>query len=125
MLLLTSFFQWWYGDGWRRQAKMISSRIDGMTDFFSFSLLLKTLFAPYRQISAGKVDGPLEVQLRALADRIFSRAVGAVVRLLILGIGSVALGTMVIYSFIYLLGWALSPLFPIVGLILALTGWTP
>ena len=68
MLLVTSLLTWWYTDGWRARAGIVSHRLDATIDYFSFDLLLKTLFAPFRQISAGNVDGPLEVKLRALVD---------------------------------------------------------
>lgn len=47
---------------------------------FSVGLLLKTLFNPFRQISAAPVGGAAPVQLSAFFDKLFSRAVGMVVR---------------------------------------------
>jgi len=73
MLLVTELFKWWYTAGLRQRLKKISVRLDGTIDYFSMDLLVKTLFAPFRQISAGKVDGSLEVKMRALIDRLFSR----------------------------------------------------
>lgn len=124
MLLLTELFRWWYGDGWRKRAQLVSLRLDGTIDYFSIDLLAKTLFAPFRQISAGKVDGPIGVQLRALVDKLVSRVIGAIVRTLILVFGGVAIGLQIMVGGISLLVWALLPLLPIVGIILAVTGWT-
>ncbi len=125
MLLVTSLLRWWYGDGWRQRAQLVANRLDGTIDYFSVDLLIKTLFAPFRQISAGKVDGPIGDQMRAMVDRLFSRLVGAVVRLILLLVGGVAIGLQVVLGFVILTGWAFVPILPIIGIVLMLTGWTP
>ena len=79
-MFLVGIVQWWYGEGWRRHARLSGLGILRMADFFSIGLLARTLFSPYRQISAGRVRGPLPVQLRAFADRLFSRVIGGVFR---------------------------------------------
>lgn len=61
--------------------------------------------------------------MRALVDKLFSRVIGAVIRLIILVIGGVIVGLQVLLSVIILIGWALVPLFPIIGFGLMLTGW--
>lgn len=124
MLLVTDLLRWWYSDGWRRQVQSIANRLDGSIDYFSFDLLLKTLFAPFRQISAGRVDGPLEVKLRALVDKLFSRIIGAFIRTILLIIGAVVIAVQVLLGLVVLIGWALIPLLPIAGIILTLIGWT-
>ncbi len=122
MLLVVELFRWWYTDGWRQRAKRVALRLDGMIDYFSMDLLLKTLFAPFRQISAGRVDGPLGVKLRAMVDKLFSRIIGAFVRMLIMAVGLVAITLQVLIGLLVLLGWALLPLLPIVGVVLSLKG---
>jgi hypothetical protein len=124
MLLVTSLLRWWYGDGWRQRTRLIANRLDSTIDYFSMDLLIKTLFAPFRQISAGKVDGPIGVQMRAMMDRLFSRVIGAFVRLLLLVIGGIVIGFQIIIGFVILIGWALVPGLPIIGFGLMLSGWT-
>jgi hypothetical protein len=125
MLLITELLRWWYGDGWRLRASLVANRLDGTIDYFSVDLLLKTLFSPYRQISAGRVDGPLGVQMRAMVDKLFSRIIGAIIRLIILLIGAVAIGLQVAIGLIILVAWGILPLLPIIGLVLTFIGWTP
>jgi hypothetical protein len=125
MLLVMSLLRWWYTDGWRQRMRLVANRLDGTIDYFSIDLLLKTLFAPFRQISAGKVDGPLGVQMRALLDKLFSRVIGAFVRLIILVIGGVVIGVQTVLGVVILLGWMLVPLLPLVGIILMIIGRTP
>lgn len=122
MLLVTELLRWWYGDGWRGRAQRISVRLDGTIDYFSIGLLAKTLFAPFRQISAGKVNGPIGVQMRALVDKLVSRVIGALVRMIILIVGGIAIGLQVAVSGVILLAWGLVPLLPVVGIILAVMG---
>lgn len=124
MLLVTDLLRWWYSDSWRRQVQSIANRLDGSIDYFSFDLLLKTLFAPFRQISAGKVDGPLEVQMRALVDKLFSRIIGAFIRTILLIVGAIVIAAQVLFGLVMLIGWAAIPLLPIAGVIATVAGWT-
>lgn len=124
-MLFVSLFKWWYGEGWRQRAVMINARLEGVVDYFSIDLLVKTLFSPFRQISAGRVDGPIGEQLRAFADKMVSRIIGGVVRSIILIIGLVTIALTVVASLILLLAWALVPLLPVIGIVLAMIGWMP
>jgi hypothetical protein len=122
MLLVTELLRWWYTAGWRGRAQRVAEQLDGTIDYFSMDLLVKTLFAPFRQISAGKVDGSLEVKFRALVDKLFSRVIGAFVRLILLIIGCLTIAFQVLIGLLILIGWALLPLLPVIGLILGLKG---
>lgn len=122
-MLFISLIKWWYGDGWRQQFKLLGNRLEGTVDFFSISLLLKSLFQPFRQISAGSVDGSIDAKLRAFGDRMVSRVIGAVVRSLIIIAGIVTIALHVILGFILLAGWAFVPVLPVIGVVLTMTGW--
>lgn len=124
IMLFVSLIQWWYTDGWRRRAHIANMQLDSVIDYFSVDLLIKTLFSPYRQISAGKVDGPLGVQLRAFADRIISRIIGAMIRLVILFVGMITIALNVLVGIGILILWGITPALPIVGVVLAIMGWT-
>lgn len=125
MLLVSGLLSWWYGNGWRQQVLRLSRQLDGTMDYFSFDLLLKTLFVPYRQISAGSVDGSLEVKMRAFADKLFSRVFGAFIRLVLVVIGGITLAMQVVIGLFILIFWAIIPLLPLLGVVAALSGWTP
>lgn len=124
MLLATNLLRWWYTDGWRQQVFWVSHRLDATLDYFSIDLLLKTLVTPYRQIAAGRVDGPLEVQFRALLDKLFSRVIGAFIRLIILLVGAVVIVLQLLVGVIMLILWAVIPLLPFIGLMLFVAGRT-
>ncbi|PID30116.1 hypothetical protein CR983_03180 [Candidatus Saccharibacteria bacterium] len=124
-MIIVGILGWWYGAGWVQAGRAVRARIASMVDYFSIDLLLKTLFAPFRQISAGRVNGPLPVQLRAFADRLLSRVIGAIVRTLVMCIGVIAITLVCVAGLVYLVLWALVPLAPIAGLIMMLIGWLP
>jgi uncharacterized membrane protein YphA (DoxX/SURF4 family) len=125
MLLVTELFKWWYTAGLRQRLKKISVRLDGTIDYFSMDLLVKTLFAPFRQISAGRVRGPIGVQLRAWFDRLISRVIGAIVRSMVIVIGIFALVVAAVIGMIRLIAWPLIPVSPIIAVVFALIGWVP
>lgn len=116
---------WWYSEGWRQCSDRVKERLMATLDFFSIDLLVGTLFAPFRQISAGSVRGPLAVQLRAFFDQIISRCIGLFVRLVMIVIGSIVVVLHAVGGLVVLLMWPLVPLLPIVGAVLFATGWMP
>ena len=121
-MLFMGLIRWWYSDGWRRRASIVNAQLGGMIDYFSVDLLAKTLFSPFRQISAGRVDGPLGVQLRAFADRLISRMIGAMIRTVLLVAGMIAIALTALVGLIILVVWAFVPVLPIIGLIATIIG---
>lgn len=116
---------WWYGEGWKQRAGLIRERLARTLDFFSIGLLLRTLFSPFRQISTGKVNGPLSVKLQALADKLISRLIGAGLRLVMIFTASLAVAVQAVFGGIILVVWVVVPLFPLVGVVLWTIGWSP
>lgn len=117
-MVIISLFSWWYTTGWMALIQKGSRRVESVLKFFSVPLLLTSLFAPFRQISAGRVNGPLGVQLRAWGDRLFSRFIGAFVRsfLIIIGLLIVSLASAMVL--IAALIWPFLPAAPIIGLLM-------
>jgi hypothetical protein len=124
-MFILGILSWWYGAGWRQRVTMLREKITSTMDYFSIDLLAKTLFSPFRQISAGKVQGPLGVQLRAFADRIISRVIGGMIRSFMIIIGIIALLLYSIIGGVFVILWAVVPLLPIVGIVLFISGWVP
>lgn len=119
------FLGWWYGDGWRLQLAHTLARLGRMTDAYSFRLLAATLFSPFRQISAGRVEGPIGLQLRAWLDRLISRFIGAGIRLVVMAAGGIVLLVVLLAGLVQLVVWPLLPLAPVIGVVLWLNGWLP
>jgi len=124
-MFIVGMFSWWYGAGWKRCATVVRERIASLYDYFSLGLLLRTLFAPFRQISAGKVRGSIADQARAWFDRLISRCVGACVRLVVLLVGVVALTVRALVGVVQIIMWPLIPTLPVIAIVLAMMGWVP
>ena len=116
---------WWYGAGWVAEAKRVRERIASVADYFSIGLLAKTLFSPFRQISAGNVNGPLAVKWRAFVDRLISRCIGAMMRTFLIVFGIVAIALIAVAGVVALVVWLLIPILPIVGCVMMFVGWVP
>jgi len=103
----------------------MKNRLASSADFFSIGLLITTIFAPFRQISAGRVNGPIGVQVRAFFDKLVSRFIGALVRLFMIFVGLFALFFQAVFGIVMIIAWPILPLMVVAGLILAVTGWVP
>lgn len=124
-MFLVGMLTWWYGDGWRQRMALFRDRIARSSDYFSLGLLITTFFAPYRQISAGSVSGPVALQLRAFFDKTISRVIGAIIRLFVLLFGCAVIALQALFGAVVIVSWMLIPFLPIVGMIVAILGWTP
>lgn len=124
-MVFVGMLSWWYTRGLMLALRRVGDRLAALYDYFSIDLLLRTLVAPFRQISAGSVDGPFPVKLRAFVDRLISRIIGAIVRLIIIVIGAATLLLTVVFGGVYLVFWLIAPFVPLLGLIVMLTGWVP
>lgn len=124
-MVIVGMLAWWYTSGLHKLLVAVSNRFISVFDYFSIDLLATTLFAPYRQISAGSIDGPIGLQLRALVDNLLSRLIGAFMRTIVMVIGLVTLAGLALISLLQLASWLIFPAAPIIGLILTFTGWLP
>lgn len=124
-MFIVGLLSWWYMDGWKWRARIMHEHIESTLDYFSIDLLLKTLFSPFRQISAGSVRGPLEAQIRAFFDLLISRFIGAIVRLIMIFVGSLAITFHLLAGGLVLVLWGLVPFLPLIGMVLFILGWVP
>lgn len=116
---------WWYGAGWKARLVDLRNQLVSSYDYFSIGLLISSLFAPFRQISAGRVRGPIGLQLRAFLDRQISRVIGAIVRTILIITGVVWLSVQAIIGALVIVLWAIVPILPLIGFIAMLSGWVP
>lgn len=121
-----SLFSWWYSTGWRDQAELCGARLSRVSDRFSIGLLLRSLFSPFRQISADVSYGAgLDAKVRAWLDRLISRCIGAMVRSALILTGAILLLFEIIIAAIRLVAWPVLPFFPLIGILLVMSGWIP
>lgn len=124
-MFLVGILSWWYGKGWLSRVQIVSDHLKTSADFFSVGLLIKTLFSPYKQISAGKIDGFIGDRIRAFFDRLLSRVIGSIVRSFVIIFGLIVMLLQSMYGLIVLIFWLLIPFLPAIGLIGWVIGWVP
>lgn len=124
-MFLVGIISWWYGTGWKGQLRRIRDRLTATASYFSIGQLLSTLFSPFRQISAGKVNGSIATQLRAFFDQTISRVIGAIVRLFTILAGVIIMIVQSVVELLVLVIWLILPFFPVAGLIMFVIGWAP
>jgi len=123
-MLAQGLISWWYTDGFKLFCSKLFSKLGDTVDLFSIGSLLKTLFAPYRQIAANEHGVSIDAKFVALIDRLVSRLVGGVTRIGIVLIGLIVIIFQLIISIIGLIVWPFLPLLPIGFIVLAIMGVT-
>lgn len=121
-MFLVGLLSWWYSGGLVKRWQLIKKRFESSTDFFSISLLLSTLFSPYKQISAEIATESFNQQIRAFFDKLLSRLIGATVRSCLIIIGLLVILSQFIFGIIAIVFWIFVPLMPILGIIMAMSG---
>lgn len=120
-----ALFSWWYGDGWRLQLLKASRRLAGVLDTFSVEIILRTWFAPFRQIGTERYGKSVDAIVRAWIDRTVSRIIGGIVRTFVLIMGLIAYAVTAVLSGVFLIAWLLTPVVSVLALVAALTRWVP
>lgn len=111
-MFIAYMLQWWYGPGWLAQWKKIIQRAKSVGGAYSGKTLLKTLFAPWKRITALKPANPtIQQRLQGVVDNLVSRFVGFIVRVFTLMAAVVSL------LFIVLFGLALAIIWPVLPLL--------
>ena len=122
-MLVISFFEWWYGRGFKNYLSGFANNLKDLADFFSIRLLITTLFAPFRQIGVErKANIPLNVRIHEWADLQISRLVGATVRFILLIIGTLALIVRTVLGLVIGILWPLMPLLLVYSVMLFVRG---
>lgn len=124
-MFIVGILSWWYTGGLIARLASVRERIISTVDYFSIDLLLTTLFAPFRQISAGKVSGSASMKWRAFVDRFISRCIGAIARTVLIVVGILWIIFTICFGAIAVLIWLITPLVPVLGIMAALIGWVP
>ncbi|MBR6505379.1 hypothetical protein IKT18_00855 [Candidatus Saccharibacteria bacterium] len=124
-MAIIEMLSWWYAHGWSIFIKKLGETFSNLTDFFSISSLIRTLFQPYRQISAlnSSSNSSLDYRFRAFIDRLISRLVGFCTRFFVLVFGLVAIIFSGVIGGLLIIAWPLVPFLPIAGIILTLNGF--
>ena len=125
-MAIAEMFLWWYAHGWSVFIQKIKAAFANVVDFFSMSDLIRTLFQPFRQISAASAsaDSSIDLKFHMFIDRLISRLIGFFSRLILLITGTIIIIISGIFSLILIILWPFIPLIPVAGIILAIIGVT-
>lgn len=125
-MFIIKSYTWWYTHGWSVFIGKVRTLFSTITDFFSMNSLIRTLFKPFRQISAesANTNSSLDLKFHMFLDRLVSRIIGFFSRFLLLLVGCVAIAIGSIISAILIIIWPFIPLTPLIGIILTITGVT-
>jgi hypothetical protein len=117
-MLFLEFFKWWYGVGWQKAVKGGVGLVKKVELSFSISVLLRTLFSPWKRIISPP-GRALEDKLRAVLDNIVSRTVGFFVRAFSLMAAAVLITCASIVGLFIALSWPLIPVLFVISAIKA------
>jgi hypothetical protein len=120
-MLAVSFLQWWYSRGWGIYFRGFIARLHSIADFFSIGLLLKTLFSPFRQISAGESSENGKFMVVFL-DKLVSRFIGFFIRFFIIIFGIIGLSATLAIGLVIAIIWPCIPVLPFVGIVVSSMG---
>lgn len=123
-MAIAEMFLWWYAHGWQIFIQKIKQFFIDIADFFSMDSLVRTLFQPFRQISAGSAssEASLDLKIQMFLDRLVSRVVGFFSRLLLLLAGCIIIVIGGVISLVIIVLWPILPFAPIVGIVLTIMG---
>lgn len=109
---------WWYGQGWGWLFGIIRKNLQAVGEIFSVPILVKTFFAPWKQI---QTVSSFSNFFQAAIDNLVSRFIGAIVRFFML-IAALFLTTgLIIGGLVLVVLW---PLFPLLIFILPVASFT-
>jgi len=125
-MFIVGLLTWWYSAGWQRFGQLLLEKLVISEDFFSIDILLSTLFAPFKQISADYGSGgTLQMKIQAWFDKLFSRFIGAIIRAVLILVGVVWLLLQSVVDLMLMAMWPLIPLLPLIGLFVSIGGYLP
>ena len=117
-MLTLAFLKWWYREGWVLQARKLQLRLREVSQVFSVSILLRTLFAPWRRIVTAPGKG-LDAHIHAAIDNAVGRFIGFLVRLVVLFTAGITTVILLLVGLVQLLAW---PILPIAAPVLLILG---
>jgi len=117
-----AYVKWHYGQGLKEFFGVTENFLWFVVHFFSFKLLLKTLFDPWKRLGENYEGG---FDLGAFASSVIvnglMRAVGFVTKVIVLSVGVISYVLVLVFAFFLLLIWILAPFVLIGSVVLAVT----
>ena len=100
---LPNFWQWYYKKGVKNAIAVYQSIILLVYDFFSISLLLKTLFAPWKRDVVEPGTPTLQLMIQAMWFNLIARFMGFIIRSIIIVFGLICIALTILFGALTLL----------------------
>lgn len=107
-MLARAFFVWWYGQGWKGIVASLGNRLISVSEAFSLSQILASIFAPWRRIVTYP-GASLAERFRAWGDNLFSRLIGFIIRLFVLIAALIWMLIVLLATLVEIVIWPLLP----------------
>jgi hypothetical protein len=105
-----AYIKWHYGEGLREFFGVVGNFLWFVTNFFSFKLLLKTLFAPWKRMGENYEGGfDLAAYASTFIVNTLMRMVGFLTKIVVLFIGMVSYILVLVFSFFLSVIWIFAP----------------
>jgi len=115
--IVLQFIKWYYFDQLKAILKAWKNFLRFNLNYFSISLLLKTLFSHWRRYQWSYGRGfDIKRYAEVFFSNLISRVIGAIIRFFLILIGVVAEIIIVLAGIIVFLGWLLLPVLLLAGL---------
>ena len=109
--IFLQYLKWHYSRGYNEFIELTRRFFKFLIHFFSFKLLLSTLFSPWKRMSEHYEKGlHIEETISTLIVNLIMRGVGFVSRVAIIFVGLIVLGLYSVFSLIATLFWLFLPI---------------
>lgn len=105
-----AYVKWHYGQGLRELFGVAGNFLWFISHFFSFKLLLRTLFAPWKRLGENYSGGfDLGAFASTLVVNSLMRAVGFCTKILVMLVGLISYASALVFSFFIFIIWISAP----------------
>lgn len=103
------YFVWWYGEGYAKVFGYIKAFYIYITDLFSVTICLKTLFAPWKRDKISYEGLSLQQQFQVWALNMSSRFIGFIIKLITLTLYIMMVLAITVFSIFLAIFWPILP----------------
>lgn len=118
--IYTQLISWWIYHAPKNLFRAILQVIKNSYNYFSITLLAKTLFSPWRRDVVNPVNPSLQDRLQIFVMNLFSRIIGAIVRLITIIIGLIIIALEFLFGVIVYIAFVFMPFLAILIFIAAI-----
>jgi len=121
ILIFSGYFSWYYGKAFLDITHVWLNFVWFVARFFSISTLLRTLLSPWKRVKETYERGSnFEDFAGVFVVNILTRVLGALIRLVIIAIGFIALTLTLVGGLLFLAFWIVAPILSVLAVFVGL-----